>query len=306
MGRGVMPTRAAIRTRRMNIEPECGLCGHGEETLEHIFLECPITLTCWTEAELEQEIQSVGLGHDSIADWVFQALQVLPKEAQLGIFSVMWSFWGERNRRVWDRESKTKALIVRAGKELISDWKMAHASRGSAVNAQRARRCDKWHLPQAGWLKINIDGALFAEERKHGIGAVVRDERGAFRGLMQICSDGTPPPNEVEANALLQTIKWAGEMRMQRVIYEMDSQIVAHAVNRDEVDRTEFGRIISKCREALQNQVNSKVRAVRRCSNGAAHVLARRSVYSTQSFIGEVPPVWLSELLSDFCDNIEH
>ncbi|CAN1820693.1 hypothetical protein LINPERHAP1_LOCUS29207 [Linum perenne] len=121
MGRGVLSTRAAIPRRGMEIESECGLSGHDEETMEHVFFDCLITHTCWTEAGLVQEVQSVGLRHESMAAWVFQAIRVIPKDAQLGVFSLMWSIWAERNKRVWDRESRTEAVIVKAGKKLIDD-----------------------------------------------------------------------------------------------------------------------------------------------------------------------------------------
>ncbi|CAN1255139.1 hypothetical protein LINPERPRIM_LOCUS8890 [Linum perenne] len=215
----------------MEVSTECGLCAGGEETTAHLFLDCQISRDCWDKMGLAQAVQATRQEDESTAEWMSRILLSVESNAQMEIFGTMWSLWAERNRRVWEQKSKPEELIVRDGRELMTDWRIAHGI-GRIGRASRNRRvCERWHKPGAGRLKINIDGALFGEERKSGVGAVLRDEDGRFRGLMQAVFEGSPPPSEVEARALLMACRWSRSVGLQSVVYETDSQAVCLALN---------------------------------------------------------------------------
>ncbi|XP_074371437.1 uncharacterized protein LOC141712407 [Apium graveolens] len=38
----------------------------------------------------------------------------------------------------------------------------------------------KWYVPQQGWMKVNVDAAVFMEQGYTGIGSVIRNEHGEF------------------------------------------------------------------------------------------------------------------------------
>jgi hypothetical protein len=72
----------------------------------------------------------------------------------------------------------------------------------------------------------------------------------------------------------------------------LDSKIVADAVNSQASSHSDFGAIVSHCRQLLNiNLHNSKVEFSRRQANGVAHELARAALLdaSSQTFI-EIPP----------------
>ncbi|CAN1316570.1 Putative ribonuclease H protein At1g65750 [Linum perenne] len=194
-------------------------------------------------------------------------------------------------------------LIVKAAAELIDDWKAAQPGGGGerVGSSVREGTCDRWQKPASGRLKVNVDGAIFADERLHGAGVVLRDDQGAFWGLSQELFDGVPPPKEVEAAALLHAIQWVGRMQLHNVDYETDSHVVAYAVKGSGQDHTEFGRIIDECRRELRNQANTTIVDVRRNSNRVVHALARNAIYFTQTYLGEAPPEWLLYDLNDIC-----
>ncbi|CAN0921143.1 hypothetical protein LINGRAHAP2_LOCUS32439 [Linum grandiflorum] len=73
------------------------------------------------------------------------------------------------------------------------------------------------------------------------------------------------------------------------------SIVVVHyiqkAVLEDQVNLTEFGVVIDACKVRLASKPGFTVVFGRRESNGVAHALARRSITSAVSVIGEAPPV---------------
>ncbi|CAN1325904.1 Putative ribonuclease H protein At1g65750 [Linum perenne] len=286
VAREVLPTRAAVIRRGMDIEPQCGLCNTGKETLVHFFLECQASRRCWDVAGVAGAIASVGANAASIIEWLFQMLGSVPTTTQQTICCVMWSLWAKRNRQVWQQESRTEEVVVKLVTDLLEEWKMAVGRRLEQVPSERRRPCDKWHKPCNGQVKVNVDGAVFNEEHKHGLGAVMRDERGAFQGMMQRLEEGVPPPREVEAIAILHAMRWVGEVRRQSVVYETDCLEVVQAVNGSGREENEFGRIVIECQRELSNQGDSKVVAVRRSGNSVSHVLACGAISSTQTFIG--------------------
>ena len=38
---------------------------------------------------------------------------------------------------------------------------------------------NRWRAPQASFVKVNFDGALFGDSNKLGVGIVIRDNNGA-------------------------------------------------------------------------------------------------------------------------------
>ncbi|CAN1811234.1 hypothetical protein LINPERHAP1_LOCUS26164 [Linum perenne] len=88
---------------------------------------------------------------------------------------------------------------------------------------------------------------------------------------------------------------------MHRVIVETDSQVVQLALQNSTQDRSEFGDLIRKGRQLLESQSRYEVKFVRRSGNTVAHVLARRSLLSSESVIGSESPDWLCNTLSNCC-----
>jgi len=153
------------------------------------------------------------------------------------------------------------------------------ATRGSArITQQRQQQHEaRWQPPDADYLKCNVDVALFAEQRRFGIGMCIRNHYGHFIKALTKWYDGVPPPSEAEALGLRDAILWLGQLELSRVQIELDCKLVVDSI----VDRTnnqsEFGNIIFACRSLLQQFPNFKINFVRRQTNYVAHSLARKS-----------------------------
>ncbi|CAN1797675.1 hypothetical protein LINPERHAP1_LOCUS21372 [Linum perenne] len=87
--RHVLSTRVAIRGRGMDVPVNCSLCDGEAETLEHLFLTCPISRRCWEVAGLSAKVEEFGSINNEFTAWIFRMLeseQMATQEANHGDF----------------------------------------------------------------------------------------------------------------------------------------------------------------------------------------------------------------------------
>lgn len=84
-----------------------------------------------------------------------------------------------------------------------------------------------------------------------------------------------PMIHEGEALILLEAIEWLVELEVDHVYIEMDSSRVVQGLNSLSMDASEYGFILSNCRQLFSNLPNFHVSFVKRQANLVAHSLAR-------------------------------
>ncbi|CAN1221897.1 hypothetical protein LINGRAPRIM_LOCUS433 [Linum grandiflorum] len=90
------------------------------------------------------------------------------------------------------------------------------------------------------------------------------------------------------------------------MIIETDSLTAQTATVGSIVDLTNFGVIINASKLSLAGKPNFSVVFERRDCNGVAHMIARRTIISTDSGIEEAPPMWLNVTLVNICFSDYH
>ncbi|KAK6803162.1 hypothetical protein RDI58_000946 [Solanum bulbocastanum] len=80
-----------------------------------------------------------------------------------------------------------------------------------------------WHRPPEKWVKINTDGRTIGSLGRIGAGGIIRDHNGEM-----VLAYTTPlkegNSNQAEVGAAIFGISWTLQMRLRRVILEVDSQ----------------------------------------------------------------------------------
>ncbi|CAN1324950.1 Putative ribonuclease H protein At1g65750, partial [Linum perenne] len=158
----------------------------------------------------------------------------------------------------------------------LGDWLRAR-ERAPANVQGGGGRCTKWHKPDAGALKCNVDVAMFEAEGRSGAGICVRDETGDIVQYMVLSWVGRWDSMEAEGRAMLEALSWVEQQGWRRVAFETDAQTVAHALHARGEDWTEFGEMMRSCRAVLDRNPDFKVSFIGRGCNGVAHALARYS-----------------------------
>lgn len=78
---------------------------------------------------------------------------------------------------MWERINQSVFGVKAADTRLLTEWRKAQQERSTKVpGVSLSRR--RWKAPPAGWVKMNIDAAIFPDLESIGIGCVIRDEYG--------------------------------------------------------------------------------------------------------------------------------
>ncbi|CAN1146725.1 Putative ribonuclease H protein At1g65750 [Linum perenne] len=297
VARGVLPTRMALEGRHLYVPSECGICQQDLEHSWHLFLQCPFAQRCWSEAGMLNQVNADMQVADSMQEWLFKLIETGDDDRIARSIAIMGAIWRERNNRVWNAETNEPLAVVRDGLEGLRAWTMARAA--PADQAMAANRCVIWHPPPIGHVKCNIDAALFSDDGRHGMGAILRNSNGVMLQYRMSAGEGCPNATECEAMALLDAIGWLGSLGLTNVILEMDSLNIVQAISSEEEDQTELGILCDGARRSMHPSWT--IQYARRNGNLAAHTLARHSRYLTSPIVGDTSPPWLIDALNTFC-----
>jgi len=103
----------------------------------------------------------------------------------------------------------------------------------------------------AGFLKCNVDCALFSANTVMGIDLCFRDVEGIFVRGRTTWSRGSVTVAEEEAVALLDSLQLAHSQGLQQVIFKTDSKAIVNAINSPSRFMTEQANIVNQCKSIL-------------------------------------------------------
>lgn len=114
----------------MPISNSCAFCDSHEETMDHVFLNCPSLLFIWNffgdsvslnfrnGPNLEDRVKAKP-------QWGLTKIRKI--YAHLCFHILTWGLWLERNRILFYREKQTNTQIVRDIKSLIWSWGLGNS-----------------------------------------------------------------------------------------------------------------------------------------------------------------------------------
>lgn len=83
-----------------------------------------------------------------------------------------------------------------------------------------------------------MDAAFFKNQNKTGIGLCIRDEYGHFIQARTSWMSPVMMVHEGETMGLLDALKWSLQLGLDRVIFELDANIVVDSIHNPKLDRT--------------------------------------------------------------------
>ncbi|KAK9113953.1 hypothetical protein Syun_020750 [Stephania yunnanensis] len=181
-----------------------------------------------------------------------------------------------RNDMLWKRRSKPLDMIIGEQMEWLREWRSLHANPKGVSNGNACVRDSvRWQKPKLGFVKCNVDVAVWEAEGLLGTGAVVRDDQGHLTQGFTTMNVGRCSSHEAEAIAFREVLSWIKHMPVPKVVFELDSLIVVQNINSSAPNNTEFGSIIQNCKELLGSRSRWKVQFVKREDNSVAHAMAK-------------------------------
>uniref|UniRef100_A0A803PHZ6 Reverse transcriptase domain-containing protein n=1 Tax=Cannabis sativa TaxID=3483 RepID=A0A803PHZ6_CANSA len=132
-----------------------------------------------------------------------------------------------------------------------------------------------WTPPAMNELKMNVDAAANFKDQTLGIGAVVRNYKGAVIAALSKRVQGCFRSDEMEAKALFHSLNWVKQYPFLIAMVETDALRVSSALNSSHKDLSCFADLIDDVRCLLSSFPRVTIIHARRQANKAAHGLAR-------------------------------
>lgn len=203
----ILPTKNALALRHVVISRACPLCHVAEESVMHILWKCKMIKKIWQEV--------FGSHWVSVWDTVQRCSSVI--DVAVGLFEgnhgisveriwvIAWFIWNRRNKLVMLGDTKDLASVTAEANAWLLEWDNINSRASSVTIKERVH----WKPPNELCFKVNFDGAIFKEERKAGVGAVIRNHKGELMVAMTNVVHHVIDSEVIEALAAVQAIDLA-------------------------------------------------------------------------------------------------
>ena len=266
-----LPTKLALKRKQIDISEICPICNDNVEDVIHILIKCPFARRAWNLSRIGDRSGDVV----TIEDWWMQIIQGQDKMNTNLAAMVSWSLWNNRNDVVWKGRSRQLAELIKHAEELLREWH--HAKEGQSRQIQRRTTANEatWLRPEIGWLKCNIDAAIFQHGGFMGYGWVLRDDEGTMIAAKNGVMNGLVNPAMAEAMSCREALSWLKSLNIDKVIVESDALQVINSLNGEHGDKSYFGSIINDCKILSKDFGVCLFQFVKRSANQVAHMLAK-------------------------------
>ncbi|KAK4428783.1 hypothetical protein Salat_1178200 [Sesamum alatum] len=143
-----------------------------------------------------------------------------------------------------------------------------------STNSRKMDICS-WQPPPEGMVKINFDGATFAETNSVEAGAIARLSDGSCIRWRQQHLSFKAAPNHAELLAAAIVVRFGIDMGWNHVIVERDCLSVISKLSSEEPDSSVLGNLLQDIRNHTKTFIFCKFNHVPRDANIAAHKIAR-------------------------------
>ena len=124
-------------------------------------------------------------------------------------------------------------------------------------------------------LKINFNGALFTEDKKSGIGVIIRNSQGLILASLSQLLPHDYTIAEVEALAAVTALQFARELDILEVVLEGDSEIIITTLTDEHYPLTTYDLILQDANLLFMSFTQLRYSHVRKEGNMVTHNLAR-------------------------------
>jgi ribonuclease HI len=153
---------------------------------------------------------------------------------------------------------------------------LTHMGKGSIeAKVRLAPPQARWMPPPEGVICINVDAALFPDERRMGCGAVLRDHAGNFILSVSEGLGGLPSPKMAEALSVSHALKISMDHGVSKAILISDCLSLVQRINSKQLDRSSLGTVISDIKSLALDLESCTFKFTCRELNVVAHKLAR-------------------------------
>ena len=162
----------------------------------------------------------------------------------------------------------------------------------------------RWKPPSADFVKINVDGVVFLDENKSGIGVVIHNHQGQVLASQSLKLHQAYSPGVIEAMVVHSGITIASNIGFHKAVVEGYSKVSMTVLQQGREILTPDGLLIKDIRLSSTLFTQLHYSQTKREDNKVTHSLARYvlHVFDAVVWMEDVPPQVVSVLQADLAN----
>ncbi|CAL1360111.1 unnamed protein product [Linum trigynum] len=117
----ILPTTEALIERKVVVPPHCPICWAASETMEHLFLDCPVARALWAQFGLDY--LGEGLPRHTFPLFLKKLLSIIHQPSQfMAVVAVLWRIWRSRNWFVFEGKQFEIPALMRQYNQQVGEW----------------------------------------------------------------------------------------------------------------------------------------------------------------------------------------
>ncbi|XP_040999440.1 uncharacterized protein LOC121245502 [Juglans microcarpa x Juglans regia] len=120
-----------------------------------------------------------------------------------------------------------------------------------ALNVEEVKKVCKWNFPPTKFLKLNVDGVVFSDLRKPGIGMVLRDSHGNVVMAATVSGNAMNDPTIIELFAIFKGLQLCLPLAIPKLIVESNCWLVVQELQDAQESSLADGNLIMEVKGLL-------------------------------------------------------
>ncbi|XP_041001634.1 uncharacterized protein LOC121247334 [Juglans microcarpa x Juglans regia] len=238
---------------------QCAFCAQVSEDVAHALFYYSNVRRGWMDFCSQMGIVDTDFSFWDLANL---ALDRGADELLTKFVIIAWGIWYRRNKFLYEQVSMQISVVVNNALNIQHKQLQVFD-----VSNKKIHRVVSWNPPPIGFLKLNVDGAMFGDQNFAGVGVLLRDHNG---DVVVACSKSEREVSSaefIEATTLLKGLQLCAQWGVPKVLLETDCLILVHALNDMAEFLTDFDFILQDIRRLMRGFQEAKVVHVNRLGN---------------------------------------
>ncbi|CAL5421745.1 unnamed protein product [Camellia sinensis] len=242
----ILPVKHELKMRGLTIDVLCSRCSANDETIEHLFFDCPLSQRVWRGSILGLDFGSgTPLSFFSwFKRWVEQITNI---EILFHSIALLWAIWLQRNSAEFHGAILPIDHILQTAREVLSTLlssstfvahdisysdSIVHHSVANQVILQNAATS----LADYPQQRIVVDGSWTSVMARTGLAWVWLDDADNVVKQEAILGPHMLSPQQTEAVAVLQALLWASQQGIKSLILQTDCLVLVQLMQHFDQD----------------------------------------------------------------------
>jgi hypothetical protein len=253
----------------------CPRCDSQVETIKHALLDCEWSQQVWFSSTLN--INQTHNQFETVLEW-FNYLAKHTDNIQLEqITATTYGIWYARNRKVFQNQDLPPIEVSQKAISQLQEYQKSNLPKRTIPQASATglnRNNISWSSSRRSNRRINVDAHLSSDGHWYS-GLLLRRLDGSVVGYATRRHQASDCAIFGEAMGLKDAIEMAEKYGETAVRFELDCQSIVNAVLRRMHVRRDWGFVVKRCVQFLQDNPSSTIVWVKRELNRPAHELAK-------------------------------